>query len=113
MLLKTVTLVMPVTSAPVRKLYDLETGKRVTTLNGLHDGQILVASSRDALKMVEYQILGPCNMGGMGLINGDASNGTSPTSATSTGAENVSDTGGHSSEPHIPCDMTVAWQYAC
>ncbi|TPX34748.1 hypothetical protein SmJEL517_g02775 [Synchytrium microbalum] len=61
MLLLTVTLVMPVTHAPIRKIYDLETGKRVKNLQGLRDGQILVASSRDALKMVEYQISGPYN----------------------------------------------------
>lgn len=77
MLLRTVTLVMPVTHAPIRKLYDLETGKRVKNLQGLRDGQILIASSRDALKMVEYQVLGPFT-GTVALMSNQASPVTSP-----------------------------------
>ncbi|TPX37899.1 hypothetical protein SeMB42_g06758 [Synchytrium endobioticum] len=87
MLLKTITMIMPVTSAPVRKLYDLETTKRVKNLQGLHDGQILIASARDSLKMVEYHILGPPNMSGSASAN-MRNGGASSVSPTSTGAGN-------------------------
>lgn len=47
----------------VRKLYDAETGHKVTNLRQVHDGQNLVAAVADGFKQVPYMIEHPAKGG--------------------------------------------------